>query len=525
MLGVESAYESACKKVASRIVQQQCQTISEVSGIIRQAAAEFALDTMPRHEDVIRFLPQPSGYRRMLMVRPAKSASGVAVITVMPKPYACPHGRCVYCPGGPDMNTPLSYMGTEPATRIAQQLHYDPLSQVRSKLEQLKSRGHDTSKSEVVLVGGTFPFMPQQYQLEFAKSCYEALNGKMAADLETAKSENETASNRMVGLTVETKPDYCRQQHIGLMLEMGVTRVEIGVQTLRDSVYRIVNRGHSLQDVKSAFSSARESGLKIVAHMMPGLPTSSPEHDIEDLRRLFDDEAFRPDMIKIYPTLVLKGTGLYELYQRGSYRAYTDDDLVHILTEVKKVVPGWVRIMRVQREIEPADIVAGPKSGNLRQIVLARLKSQGLRCRCIRCREVGLQKAGYEESEVVLRRTEYQASGGREVFVSLESIDGDVILGFLRLRHLKSPHRQELCNSTVIRELHVYGQAVGIGLRDSDSAQHRGYGARLLREAETISKGELQAEKIAVTSAVGTRGYYRKFGYAPDGPYMSKVLA
>jgi elongator complex protein 3 len=519
-------YIQACISIAARLEQKVGMPAGDIRRIVREAASEFHLSTMPANEDIIRYLPAGSKYRRLLRVKPAKTASGVAVIAVMPKPYECPHGRCIYCPGGIEFNTPLSYTGTEPATRAAQKFEFDPFFQVASKVEQLQARGHDTGKSEIVIVGGTFPFMPEPYQREFAKSCYDALNGSRSASLAQAIERNETAANRCVGLTVETKPDYCKEPHIDLMLELGVTRVEIGVQSLRDDVFKLVNRGHTLQDIKDAFRAARDSGYKIVAHMMPGLPGSSPEKDIEDFRRLFEDEAFKPDMLKVYPTLVLEHTGLYQLHKGGKYSAYSDSDLVDVMIEMKKMVPPYVRIMRVQREIESADIVAGPKSGNLRQIVLSQLHAQGRRCRCIRCREAGLQRRYPGEHEVELKRTDYVASGGKEIFMSYESRDGETILGFLRLRRVKSPHRPELKNAAVVRELHVYGQAMNVGARgESKSYQHRGYGMKLMQEAERVAREEMGVEKIAVISAVGTREYYKKqLQYRQDGPYVSKVL-
>lgn len=518
-------YQQACKAIAAR-VEKQSLSAGEVRQVVREVASSFHLSTMPKNEHIIGYLPKDSRYRKMLMVKPAKTASGVAVLAVMPKPYECPHGKCIYCPGGIEFNTPLSYTGTEPATKAAQKFQFDPYEQVSSKMKQLQSRGHDTGKSEMVIVGGTFPFMPEGYQREFAKSCYDALNGFRSKTLQEAMAANERAQNRCVGFTVETKPDYCKEPHVDLMLELGVTRVEIGVQSLDDRVYKLVNRGHTLDDVVDAFRIARDSGYKIVAHMMPGLPGSSPDKDIADFRRLFEDEAFKPDMLKVYPTLVLEHTGLHQLYSAGKYHAYSDDDLVGVIVEMKKMVPEYVRIMRVQREIESDDIVAGPKSGNLRQIVLERLKKDGRSCNCIRCREAGLQKRYPAEGDVVMKRTDYVASGGKEVFLSYESADGKTILGFLRLRKVNSPHRQELKDAAIVRELHVYGQALGVGLdADSSSYQHRGYGMRLMQEAERIAKDELAAGKILVISAVGTREYYKtRLGYRQDGPYVSKVL-
>jgi elongator complex protein 3 len=524
MLSMADSYQHACRSIAERIESGKLLSVRQALKVVREVASEYRLDTMPKNEHIIQYL-HDSRYRRLLMVKPAKTASGVAVVAVMPKPYECPHGKCTYCPGGIEFNTPLSYTGTEPATRAAQRFSYDPYQQARSKVEQLQARGHDTGKTEIVIVGGTFPFMPADYQKEFAKSCYDALNGSKSASLEQAIAGNETADNRCVGFTVETKPDYCKEAHIDLMLELGVTRVEIGVQSLRNSVYRLVNRGHTLDDVVDAFRIARDSGYKIVAHMMPGLPGSSPEKDVGDFKRLFEDDAFRPDMLKIYPTLVLEHTGLFKMHEGGKYHAYSDDDLVEVILEAKKTVPEWVRIMRVQREIESKDIVAGPKSGNLRQIVLQKLRQQGQSCRCIRCREAGLQRRYPSEKEVTLKRTDYSASGGKEIFLSYESDDGDTILGFLRLRKVAKPHRSELAGGAIVRELHVYGQAVSVGSKELDgSYQHRGYGGRLLKEAERIAKEELGVSKIAVISAVGTRQYYKKLGYRQDGPYVSKVL-
>jgi elongator complex protein 3 len=518
-------YWQACKSIAEHIeTSKNLLSIKQVLKVVKQVASEYNLDTIPRNEHIIRYL-HDNRYRHLLMVKPAKTASGVAVIAVMPEPYRCPHGRCIYCPGGVEFNTPLSYTGTEPATKAAQRFSYDPYLQVCSKMEQLQSRGHDIGKTELVIVGGTFPFMPAEYQRQFAKSCYDALNGKKSSSLKQAIVSNETADNRCVGFTVETKPDYCKESHIDLMLELGVTRVEIGVQSLNNNVYRMVHRGHTLDDVIHAFRIAREAGYKIVAHMMPGLPGSSPKEDVEDFRRLFEDDAFKPDMLKIYPTLVLEHTGLYNMHRNGTYQAYCEEDLVNVIVEAKKVLPEWVRIMRIQREIDSKDIIAGPKSGNLRQIVLKKLRQQGLKCKCIRCREAGLQRLYPAEEEVTLKRTDYNASGGREVFLSYESKGGDTILGFLRLRKVSRSHRVELDSSAVVRELHIYGQLINIGRNDrSDSYQHRGLGMKLLKEAERISKDELMVNKISVISAVGTREYYKKLGYLQDGPYVSKVL-
>lgn len=538
ILDSSTAYILACSEIASKIAKKPKMTTAEISKTLREISSSYHLTTLPKNESIIRFLPFNSEYRKTLMVRPIKTASGVAVVAVMPKPYECPHGRCIYCPGGVEHNTPLSYTGSEPSTRIAQNSNYDSFKQVVYKLHQLESHGHSISKIELVVVGGTFPFMPDEYQLEFVKGCFDALNtlgGKrdLSSTLEQAKKFNETSKSRCVGLTVETKPDYCKQKQVKLLLGLGVTRVEIGVQSLRDNVYRAVNRGHTLKDVIESFRIARDAGCKIVAHMMPGLPNTTLENDITDFKTLFYHSSFKPDMIKIYPTLVLEGTGLFNLYKSGRYNAYTDEEIIKILVEVKKMVPPWVRIMRVQREIESDDIRSGPKCGNLRQLALKELKKRGLKCKCIRCREVGLQNSiSYlSEDKVVLNRIDYNASAGHEVFLSYENEDKSVILGFLRLRHTTNPLIEQLKTKdergvALVRELHVYGQAVDVGQKtSSDKYQHKGFGLCMLNEAENIVKNEFGINSLSVISAVGTREYYRKFGYHQNGPYMTKELS
>jgi len=524
----EDAYAVACIEIASIISHMHEPDIKSVKRVIKRVSAKYALRTLPKNADILVNVSEPSydKSRKLLMVKPTKTASGVAVVAVMPKPYACPHGKCVYCPGGVEFGTPNSYTGKEPSTINAVEYDYDPYQQIRSKLQHLAENGHDISKVELVAIGGTFLFMPSDYQHEFVKSCYDALNGFRAESLEQAKSFNEKARIRNVGFTIETKPDYCKQEHIDLMLNYGATRVEIGVQALRDDVYKLVNRGHTLDDVIEAFQVARDAGYKIVAHMMPGLPNSSPKQDVEDFRQLFYDQRFKPDMLKIYPTLVVENTGLFKMYMDGKYNAYSDDDLIDVIMQVKKMIPRWVRIMRVQREIASEDIVAGPKSGNLRQIVLNRLKTEGSKCSCIRCREVGLTRMKNAlDFDVKLLKEQYNASNGEEVFLSYEDPMNDVLFGFLRLRSPSGKaHRPEVKDCCIVRELHVYGQALQLGRRDETSWQHRGYGAMLMQEAEHIALEEFDAKKMLVISAIGTREYYRKLGYMLEGSYMAKQL-
>ena len=527
-------YEELCREIATELESIQNPHRKEVMAVIKKSCSKHRVPFIPGNQSILKYVSSHSMIRRLLKVKPVKTASGVAVIALMPKPFPCPHGKCIYCPGGVDANVPLSYTGTEPCARYAQQFNFDPFKQIQSKLKQLYLRGHGVDKIELVVVGGTFPFFPAEYQRDFVKSSFDALNGIHSRNLKDSMEINEKAANRCVGFTVETKPDYCKSSHVDTMLELGMTRVEIGVQSLQEDTYKLVNRGHTLHDVRESFQIARDAGYKIVAHMMPGLPGSTPTRDIEDFYKLYDDPLLKPDMLKIYPTLVLQNTGLYNLHKNGKYEAYSDDDYIRILVEVKRAVPSWIRIMRVQREIEDKYIVAGPRKGNLRQSALQKLRELGLRCRCIRCRESGLQKRKlFQEKEICLTRKNYVASGGKEVFLSFESEDRFILLGFLRLRIPAFPLRPEIRaqdnlgfgDSAIIRELHIYGVSVDIGcFPGNDSCQHKGYGLKLMREAERIARDEFGLRRISVLSAVGTRDYYRKIGYSKNGPYMTKFL-
>ena len=527
MSKLDSVFLKACSEITQNLLTIDEPSKKQVKQEIIKACAKYSLERIPRNYEILSLVKESDfdKLRKVLLKKPVKTASGVAVIALMPKPYACPHGRCTYCPGGIEYNTPNSYTGKEPSTLNAIGNQYDPKLQIRSKIDKLIAFGHDTSKMEIVIVGGTFLFMPKDYQENFIKSCYDALNGTDSRDLQEAKSNNEHATIRNVGFTIETKPDYCKREHVDLMLTFGITRIEIGVQSLQERVYKIVNRGHSYNDVIESFQISRDAGYKIVAHMMPGLPTMTPEEDIADFKRLFSDSQLRPDMLKIYPSLVIEGTPLYKEYKQGRYTPYQDKDMIRVLTEAKKSVPKWVRIMRIQREISPNEIIAGPKSGNLRQIVHQNLLKEGLACRCIRCREAGLSKRRTDRESLRLDRVDYDSSGGREVFLSYEGRD-ESIHGFLRLRRPSvDAHRDEIGQDTcIVREVHVYGRSLRIGEKKKDEIQHSGLGKSLMCEAEKIAREEFDARKILVISAVGTREYYQKLGYLLYGPYMSKTL-
>ncbi|MEM2950550.1 MAG: tRNA uridine(34) 5-carboxymethylaminomethyl modification radical SAM/GNAT enzyme Elp3 [Nitrososphaeria archaeon] len=531
MNSIDTHYRKACEKILEAIIKKPVKSKRELYILKSKYAKEFGLSKVPKNSDILSLASGESRkfLQSLLKIKPVRSASGIVVIAVMSRPYPCPQKvPCLYCPGGVAYDSPQSYTGFEPAALRGKEHNYDPYLQVRSRLDQLKSIGHNVQKAEIIIMGGTFLNQPIEYQEYFVKGCFDGLNGKISQSLDEAIKLNEVAEVRNVGLTIETRPDFCKEPHVDLMLKYGVTRVEIGVQILSDRIYKIVERGHTVQDVIDAFRIAKDSGLKIVAHMMPGLPGSSPEEDIESFRTLFEDERFKPDMLKIYPTLVVRNSRLYELYIEGKYVPYPEEVFIDIVAKAMALAPPWLRIMRVQRDIPANLIVAGVKKGNLRELAHARLKELGLSCKCIRCREIGLLELKGEkkiEEDIVLHRTEYKASEGTEVFLSFETADRRALVGFIRLRKpSEKAHRSEVKNSAIVRELHVYGQAVPVGEKTDESWQHRGYGRRLLEEAERITREEFGLDKILVTSAVGVRKYYEKFGYSLMGPYMGKVL-
>ena len=521
------ALAKACTEILDELSKLPTLNESALRFIVRRACLNNSLSCIPTNEEILSHADEnvDQNIRNALVKRPIKTASGVAIITVMPMPYACPHGRCTYCPGGPANSTPNSYVGSEPVAIGAITMSYDPALQVSSSLCRLESFGHNTSKIELVIVGGTFLFMPEEYRSWFVKSCYDALNREKSNTLDSAKTLNESALSRCVGLTIETKPDYCKRVHVDAMLRYGATRAEIGIQCLQNRVYKIVNRGHTYIDVVESIQISRDAGYKIVAHMMPGLPTMSIDDDIADFQKLWHDPDLRPDMLKIYPSLVIPNTPLYDDYVSGKYTARDENDTIKMLAHIKASVPSWVRIMRVQREIAPSEIAAGAKSGNLRQKVFAQMKQDNTRCMCIRCREAGI--AGINsipDKGLELKQLDYDSSGGKEVFLSMEDADKHVF-AYLRLRKPSdNAHRKEINSRTcIIRELHTLGRKVGIGSKEN-GIQHSGLGSTLLKKAERIAHDTLDSNHLLVISAVGTRQYYTRFGYRLQDPYMYKEL-
>jgi elongator complex protein 3 len=423
---------------------------------------------------------------------------------------------------------PQSYTPESPAVLRGIECQFDAAKQIRLRLHSMADMGHPIDKIELIIMGGTFLSTPQDYQYQFIKDCFDALNGTVSASLAEAKKLNENTACRCVGLCIETRPDFCGEEEVKRMLEFGTTRVEMGVQTLDDDIYRLVNRGHLVADVVKATALLKNYGFKVHYHWMPGLPGSTPEHDLAMSRQLFDDPHLRPDGLKTYPTMVVAGTELEKWYLEGRYQPYNNSTLLDLVAEIKAIVPKYVRISRVLRDIPVKFITAGYKD-SLRGPVKKRMQIKGLECHCIRCREYGHRAAeGWKIGEPALTRMDYEASGGTEIFLSFED-ERETLFGLLRLRiqsaAIPVAGLENTAPAAIIRELHVYGPEVPLKNQNADSAQHKGLGKALLKEAERIASEEFNAPQMLVLSGVGAREYYRaEFGYSPAGDYMVRTL-
>ena len=465
-----------------------------------------------------------------------RSNSGVAVVSLLTKPYACP-GKCIYCPTEKEM--PKSYLSKEPAAARALANNFDPYKQVVNRLRALVANGHPVDKLEIIVIGGTWSFYDHEYQEEFIKEIFRASNNFLAKGNEEIKKDtktleelqkvNETAGARVIGLSIETRPDYINEEELNRLRCYGVTKVEIGVQHLDDKVLEYNKRGITTKEVARVTELLRNAGFKVVYHMMPNLPKSTPEMDVEMFKKLFSGKDFHPDMIKIYPCVVLEKSELYEIWKQGDFKAYTDEELTNILISIKKEIPLYVRLIRVIRDIPATYIMAGSKISNLRQIIQQDQKKNGWQCHCIRCREVRNEKVLLEN--YLLSRIEYETQTGKEIFLSFEHKDKkeNKCAAFCRLRLPDKKAKSDffgdlevLKNVAIIRELHTYGQMVRIS-EEGGQSQHRGFGRRLMEEAEKIAH-EAGYKKMAVISGVGVREYYRTLGYELDRTYMVKTL-
>lgn len=485
-----------------------------------EAARKFRISSFPRNSEILSSFPKDKltlEIRSLLQKRPMRTLSGVTPVAIMVRPEGSCRWSCIYCPY--TGNAPKSYTGEEPAALRARQSKFDPAVQVRTRLRHFRETGHPTSKCELILMGGSFLQMPESYKRPFVKSAYDAFNGRKSPSLSTAKTRNEKANSRVVGFTIETRPDLCGKEQIDEILEYGATRVELGVQNPDDKIYKKINRGHTVKDVETATSLLKDSAFKVCYHIMPGLPGSDEKKDILMFKKLFSDSRFKPDMLKIYPTLVIPGTKLYDIWKEGKYEPYSAEKAARVISRAYRYIPPYVRVMRIQRDIPLPMIGAGVEKSNLRELVEHEVKKAGIPQMEIRSREIRGGKISPEDAE--LNCIKYNASGGEEFFLSYES--QNKLIGFIRLRIPNNPFRKEITgNTALIRELHVYGSEAPVG--QEGITQHRNFGTLLLEEAERIANEDFDSKKMLIISGVGVKPYYFSKGYKRDGPYVSRKL-
>lgn len=454
-----------------------------------------------------------------IRMKPMRTLSGVTTVTVLTKPYPCP-GQCIFCPT--DVRMPKSYLPDEPGAMRALHHEFDPFEQVAARIEALHAVGHPTDKIELLILGGTWSAYRKDYQEWFLHRCLDAMNGVEAATLEEAQTLNERAAHRNVGLVIETRPDHVKPKELAWLRKLGVTKVQMGAQSLDDHILEINKRGHSVAETHRAVAMLRAAGFKIVLHWMPNLLGATPQSDRDDFARLWDGLA--PDEIKIYPTQLLENADLYAYWQRGEFKPYTTDELVDLIADIKTTIPRYCRVNRVIRDIPSDNVVEGNKRTSLRQDVHQIMKERGEKCECVRCREVRGKSVATDE--LSLDDFIYETDFAEEYFISWVTGD-DKLAGFLRLSlpGPKSPDigMVDLEGAAIIREVHVYGQSLQVGEEKRGAAQHAGLGTKLLEKAEEIARDQGYS-RMAVISAIGTRIYYLDRGFSRGNMYLNKDL-
>ena len=479
-----------------------------------------------------------------IRLKPMRTLSGVTTVTVLTKPYPCP-GKCIFCPD--DVRMPKSYLPDEPGAMRALHHQFNPYKQVKARIETLHAVGHPTNKIELLILGGTWSAYRKDYQEWFIKRCFEAMNEEYIFDrgetdnegkqsifkehigdddcinsLEELQNINESSKHRNVGLVVETRPDQVDLDEIAWLRYLGVTKIQMGIQSLDDHILKINQRGHTVERTKKAVALLRAAGFKVVIHWMPNLFGATPESDKQDFARIWD--LLAPDEIKIYPTQLLSGTALHDLWEDGKFEPYSTKTLVSLIADIKPTIPYYCRVNRVVRDIPSTHVVAGNKRTSLRQDIQRELKRRGQTCGCIRCREI--RGHPVQLNELNLNDLVYFSGGAEEHFLSWTTLDNR-LAGFLRLS-LPGPDSpdtelKELEKAAIIREVHVYGQSLEVGDIKDGAAQHAGLGSLLLEKAEEIAKSH-KYRRIAVISAVGTRGYYIDRGFERGKYYLTKDL-
>ncbi|MDD4271305.1 MAG: tRNA uridine(34) 5-carboxymethylaminomethyl modification radical SAM/GNAT enzyme Elp3 [Patescibacteria group bacterium] len=521
------------KNAIGELLNSKIKSRVELMAIKRKLAKKYG-EKILSHSEILKeyrnklsttTIKRQAELEKVLRKRSVRTMSGIAPVAVLTKTYPCP-GKCAYCPTEKDV--PQSYLSNEPAVMRAIRCGYDPYKQVQLRLRALEANGHEPTKIELIVIGGTWSVLPENYKYWYIMECFRAANehgvksqkhssklkiAKLKNNLNLEQKKNESAKYKIIGITLETRPDYINKKELLEMRELGCTRVELGVQAIDDKILKLNKRGHGVAEVAQATKLLKNYGFKVTYHIMPGLPGATAKKDLAMFKKLFTNERFQPDQLKFYPTVVTRGSLLYKWWRAGKYKPYSDKVLKDLIMKCKKVVPPYVRIIRLIRDIPGESIMAGNLITNLRQV----MKDQGVVCRCIRCREAKEQK--FKVESLKLKVIRYKASGGVEYFLSYESKDGKVLYGFCRLRlvNAKSPLPPLLKGAGLIRELHVYGELVSVG--KLKKVQHAGLGKMLMQEAEKITR-EQGYKKIAVIAGVGVRGYYRKLGYRLEDSYM-----
>ncbi|MEK6969933.1 MAG: tRNA uridine(34) 5-carboxymethylaminomethyl modification radical SAM/GNAT enzyme Elp3, partial [Nanoarchaeota archaeon] len=556
------------QQILTEIKRKKISTQKALNEVKRDLAKNYRLKTIPTNIEILLSLPKNKikQFKTILITKPTRTISGVAPLAIMTKPFPCPHaqsgGPCIMCPGGPNSEfgeVPQSYTGKEPATMRGIRNNYDAYLQIFNRLEQYVLLGQNCEKAEVILMGGTFPSYPVEYQEEFVKFAFKALNdfselfydqknktgfnylkfkeffelpaqdlhdqerikriherlfklkNKTKTTLKTEQTRNEIAKIRCVALCIETRPDYGFLEQGNQMLKLGCTRVELGIQSVYDDVLKKIKRGHTAADTKKSIRILKDLGFKVAGHYMPGLPGVDYNRDLQGMKSLFEDADYKPDMLKLYPCMVVKGTQLYKEYKKGKFKPLTAEEAAKLIVEFKKFIPEYCRVQRVQRDIPTYQIEAGVEMTNLRQYMHNKFT---VTCRCIRCREPKGGKINWKKAEIKVN--EYAASEGTEFFISAEA--DDTLIGFCRLRFPAESLRKEItAKSALIRELHVYGTATALG--EEGAVQHHGWGKKLMQKAEELAVAAGK-NKTVVISGIGAKEYYRKLGYKKEGVYM-----
>lgn len=468
-------------------------------------------------------------FEKLTIARETRTISGVTPLTVLTKPYQCP-GKCIYCPH--ETNMPVSYLSNEPAAQRAKGLSFNPYQQVQYRIKALETNGHIVDKIELLVLGGSWNAYTRSYQNNFIAKCFQAANDypqnkeKTKTNLTKELKRNEKTKYRIIGETLETRPDLLNQKEIIAMRQQGCTRIQLGVQHTDDLILQKIKRGHTQKEIIKATKLCKQVGIKVDYHLMPDLPFSTPTKDLKMFQKVFSTPEYQPDQIKIYPCVVTKeAKPLYNLWKNKEYKPYTKKQLLNLLVKIKKeIIPYYVRINRLIRDIPSESIMAGNNITNLRQNVQQEMEHQNLKCKCIRCREIKNQEVKLNDAHLFIQK--YLASEGTEYFLSYENKKRDKLYAFLRLRFNNHPENNfipELKNSAIVREIHAYGKLVPHGKKTKSGAQHLGFGKKLMTEAQKLAK-ENNYSKIAVISGIGVREYYRKLGYKLQGTYMIKKI-